>query len=121
MLAAMLCIPSLYQGLPCKKSKETSNNIMYVAKVNLAWLAERFQEKTRRGRAVARRAVQPVRRAAHRQACQPDETIQAPRCPLLHRVSKGRNGIGLTGTGGIPRRVRGTGGGGFWKRVCFTC
>ena len=115
MLARMIHIPALYHGLPCKKSKETYNNIMYVAKANLARLAARFQEKTCRGHAVARRAVQPVEHAAHRQARQPDETIQTPRCQLLRRVSKSKNGSGLTGAGFIPRRVRGTGGGGFGK------
>ena len=114
MLARKIHIPALYQGLFWKKSKETYNTIMYVAKANLARLAERFQEKTCRGHAVARRPVQPVQRAAHRQARQPDEDIQAPRCQLLRRVSKSKNGSGLTGAGCIPRRVRGPGGGGFY-------
>ena len=75
----------------------------------------RVSDQIGRGHAVARRAVQPVERAAHRQARQPDEDIQAPRCQLLRRVSKSKNGSGLTGAGFIPRRVRGTGGGGFGK------
>ena len=45
MLAPMIRKPALYQGLPCKKSKE-NNNIIYDAKAFWAEWGERFHLKS---------------------------------------------------------------------------
>ena len=46
MLALWIRIPALYQGLPCKKSKENNNNIIYDTKTFLAEWAGKIHLKS---------------------------------------------------------------------------